>query len=119
MDYLRNRPFLAVELSYLPAKGVNTGRKGWQDQPGAMQTLERVSFVDRIKDLSKFTVVIDIINSVVLQNRSSMSSDEVMAAYLGNYREQVTQALSVWARREAIRMRDAGELGNAIEEVAE
>lgn len=107
-DYLRNRPFLGVELSYKPAPNVNTSEKGWMDKPGALQTMERVVFVDRIKDVTKYAVVIDIINSAVIQNRSSKSSDEVMANYLSKYREQVTQALSVWAQREAKKMRADG-----------
>lgn len=107
-DYLRNRPFMAVEISYVPAPNVDTSVKGWQEDEGAMKAMERVSFVDRINDTSKYAIIIDIINSEVVKNRSSKSGDDVMATYLGQYREKVTEALSVWAHREATKMRADG-----------
>lgn len=103
-DYLRNRPFLAVELTQRPADGVNTKVRGWQKQPGALRTYEKVSFLDRINNKTGFAVIIDIINSAVLLNSSTQSDNEVMATYLGKYRSEVTQALTVWAEREARKM---------------
>jgi hypothetical protein len=103
-DYLRNRPFLVVEISQRPAPDVNTGVRGWQDQPGALQSFEKVSFLDRINKRASYAVIIDIINSVVIQNGSSRSDDEVMATYLSKYRDKVTDALTVWAKREAAKM---------------
>jgi hypothetical protein len=100
-DYLRNRPFLAVTLTQRPAPNVNTRLKGWQNQPGAIQTFEKVSFVDRINNKAQYAVIIDIINSTVIQNKGTASENEVLATYLGKYTEEVKQALTVWAHREA------------------
>jgi hypothetical protein len=107
-DYLRNRPFLTVQLSYLPSENANTGKKGWQNEKGAVRTMEKVSFVDRINKIERYAVVIDIINSKVLKNQSSRSEEEVIATYLSKYREETKAALSAWARREAEKMRAEG-----------
>jgi hypothetical protein len=104
-EYLRNRPFLTVEVIQRPAPDVNTKVKGWMDVPGNLQSFEKVSFLDRINDQAKFAVIIDIINSSVVQNKSSLSENEVLATYLSQYREKVTAALSVWAEREAKHLR--------------
>lgn len=100
-EYLRDRPFLTVELSYRPSPDANTGERGWQQKPGAMQTIEKVSFLDRIRDDNNFVVIIDIINSAVIKNRYGKSEDELMANYLGKYSEEVKAALAAWARRMA------------------
>ena len=107
-DYLRNRPFLTVQITYQPAANVNTGKKGWQNEKGAMRAMEKVSFVDRVNKLERYAVVIDIINSKVIKNESSKPEDEVIATYLTRYREETKAALSEWARREAEKMRAEG-----------
>ncbi len=100
--YLRNRPFLTVSVIQRAAPHVNTSKRGWQKEEGAMQTFEQVGFVDRINNnRGQFAVIIDIINSAVIQNSSNLSDNEVMANYLSKYRDQVTQSLTIWAQREA------------------
>lgn len=100
-EYLRNRPFLTVEVTHQPAPDVNTKVKGWMDQPGAMRSFEKVSFLDRINNESKYAVVIDILNSTVVRNSSQNSDHEVLATYLSTYKDKVVQAMTVWAEREA------------------
>ena len=67
-EYLRGRPFLTVEITQRPAPNVNTKVKGWMNEPGAIQSFEKVSFLDRINNAGNYAVVIDIINSTVIRN---------------------------------------------------
>lgn len=100
-EYLRGRPFLTVEVTQRPAPNVNTKVKGWMNQPGAIQSFEKVSFLDRINNESKYNVIIDIINSTVVRNSSAISDTEILATYLANYKDKVIQAMTVWAQKEA------------------
>lgn len=114
-EYLRNRPFLTVEVTHRPAPDVNTKLKGWMSQPGAMRSYEKVSFLDRINNETKYAVVIDILNSTVVRNSSQNSDSEVLATYLSTYKDKVVQAMTVWAEREARTMA----LAQADEQLAE
>ena len=100
-DYLRNRPFLTVSFIERAAPGVSTRTKGWRDEPGAIQTFEKVSFLDRINSIHNYGVIIDVINSAVIRNTTKLNESEIMASYLGKYKAEVTQSLTIWAQREA------------------
>lgn len=113
-EYLRGRPFLTVEVTQRPAPDVNTKVKGWMNQPGAMQSFEKVSFLDRINNETNYGIIIDILNSVCVRNASSLSNDEVLATYLSNYKEQVIKAMTVWAEKEAREMALNGTVEEAV-----
>lgn len=103
-EYLRGRPFLTVEAFQRPAPDANTKIKGWQNEEGAMQTFEKVSFLNRINNERTYAIIIDIINSTVIRNSSNKSDTVVLATYLSRYKEKIVKAMTVWAERESRNM---------------
>ena len=101
--YLRNRPFLLVDVIQRPAKGVRTEKKGWQDVTGNLVNHEQPSLVDRVSavHLRSANVIIDVINGKIVKNSFNTPDQEVVAHYLGKYRPQVTEAMDIWLTRTA------------------
>lgn len=107
--YLRNRPFLVVNIIHRAAKGVHTQKKGWAEVEGNMATYEQPSLVDRVNDthLRNASVIIDVMKSKCVKNSfSDTNSDDVVRHYLEKYRAQITEAIQIW-------------LGEAAKKVAE
>jgi hypothetical protein len=102
-DYLRNRPFFCVEITHRAAPGVNTSQKGWQNQKGALASFDKVSIVDRVSTSLNLraAVIIDIINSAVVRNTTGMDDTVLRAQYMGKYSEDIKEALTIWAVKEA------------------
>lgn len=100
-DYLRNRPFLCVEISYRPAKNIRTNRAGWQHQQNALQAFDRVAIMDRVNNPMKYQVVIDVINSAVIRNSTGIDETHLKAEYMSRYKDEIKDALTIWAHREA------------------
>lgn len=102
-DYLRNRPFLCVQISYRPAASVNTGQKGWQSQEGAQKAFDKVTIVDRVSNtlMRNCAVIIDIINSEVIKNNTGRDGTQLRADYMGRYSEEIKDSLTIWAVKEA------------------
>lgn len=104
--YLRNRPFLIIKISRRPAKAANvrTEMKGWGDDPGKWSTFEQPSVVDRVNSIHEreAAVIIDVLNGTVVKNQFSGNSDEeVVNHYLTKYKAQVTQAMDIWLTQTA------------------
>lgn len=118
-NYLRNRPFLCVEITYRanPKKTTvnttssaaslkevfvyDTRKAGWQDNKGALKAYDRVVIVDRVNRPEKFQVIIDVINSEVIRNSTEVDATELRAEYMSRYKEEIKDALTIWAMREA------------------
>ncbi len=97
--YLRNRPFLVVNIIYRPQKNVNTSKKGWHEVAGNMSAFEQASLVDRVNDthIRNATVIIDVMNAKLVKSQHSDTPEqEVVTHYLEKYRSQVTEAMNVW-----------------------
>lgn len=100
-DYLRNRPFLCVEITYRAANHINTSKKGWQLQEGAMRAYDRVVILDRVNRAEKFHIIIDIINSTVVKNSTKLDETQIRAEYMSRYKDDIKQAITIWAMNEA------------------
>ncbi len=98
MKYLRNRPFLCVERLYVPSKDAKTHIAGWRNEE-TIQSQVKVSFVDRIRDVTKYTVIIDIINNEIIKNTSGLNDDTTIVGYVGEYHEEIKQAIGVWVKK--------------------
>ncbi len=102
-EYLRNRPFLCVEMTQRPASGVDTSKKGWQTAKGSLQTFDKVTIVDRVNNtmMSRAAVIIDIINSSVVKNNTDEDDTMLRAEYMSRYADDIKDSLTIWAHREA------------------
>ncbi len=74
-DYLRYRPFLVIEVSIHPKRGVNTSRKGWKSDNENVDLRQTPTVVYRISDkiLRRADVIVDIQNDKMVKNRLRMS----------------------------------------------
>ena len=110
-NYLRNRPFLLVEFSYVAGPNVNTSEKGWSQKDGALKAMQKVTIVDRVssKQEVRSRIIIDIIDSKMVKNSSGVADETVMAEYLSQYKDEVVEALGIWAQKELTTREAAGE----------
>jgi hypothetical protein len=107
--YLRNRPFLVIEMTRRPAKGVNTAVKGWADVTGNMASFEKAGVVDRVNTTHQINanVIIDVMKGVCVKNGFAGASDqEVVQHYMEKYRPQVAEAMDIWLSRLAQKVVD-------------
>lgn len=106
-DNLRHRPFLVINVSFHPAKGVRTERKGWKTDKNNIALQEHPQLVDRISNriLREATVIIDIISESVIKNRIRMSLDtvdpetldaQVLQHFMGKYHDLIQQGRNSW-----------------------
>lgn len=101
---LRNRPFLIVNSVQRPAKGVNTSKKGWADNPSNWNIFEQPAVADRVnaKAMTTATVIIDVMSGSVVKSRFDNVPDaEIVEHYLNKYRPQVAEAMDIWLTRAA------------------
>ena len=114
--YLRNRPFLVIQMSARRAGGTETRKarqantaityngpktevKGWMDITGNMETFERPSVVDRVNatHLRDASVIIDVINSKVIKSQfTNAEHDDLVNHYLNKYSAEVKEAIDIW-----------------------
>jgi hypothetical protein len=111
--YLRNRPFLVIEIYINPASTkshdrVRTEKKGWMKDEKNISHAENPMVVDRIKDkhLIGAAVIIDLLRDVVLKNRLDDSNEEVLAYYKQKYAGMIEQGKTSWSNKAAANMRD-------------
>ena len=100
-NYLRNRPFLCVEFSYVPSKSANTSEKNWMLKDDAVTTLNKVSVVDRIKTKNelKSAIIIDVIYSKIVKNNTNFSDEAIVEKYMSEYSETILRAIDTWSRK--------------------
>jgi len=100
MHNLRKRPFLIVNIVHRPSKRASTSVKGWGDDPSNWDSFEQTSVVDSVKShhMQTASVIIDVMNGTTVKNRfsESMTSQQAAEHYLVKYKEDVTQAMSIW-----------------------
>lgn len=93
MDYLRNRPFLIVNVTQRLAPGTRELRE-----------YESVAIEDRVSNtkLNRATVIIDLLHQKLIKNRNSIPfSDQlsVVDSYVRRYEKEVKYAIAQWATR--------------------
>lgn len=96
--YLRNRPFLVVNILQRPSKSVKTEVKGWRDITGNVENFENPYVVDRINDthLKNAAIIVDVLRSECVKNQFESPNDEVAKYYINKYQSQITQATEIW-----------------------
>lgn len=97
--YLRNRPFLAVNILQRPAKSVKTEVKGWRDITGNVENFETPYVVDRVNaiHLRNAAIIVDVLRSECVKNQfSETPNDEVAKYYINKYQSQITEATEIW-----------------------
>ena len=111
--YLRNRPFLVVDIYITPAvpKGqerTRTERKGWMKNENNISHSEDPHIVDRVKDkhLTQATVIIDLLRDTVIKNRLDDSNEAVLTHYKQKYSSMINQGQTTWANRATTQMKD-------------
>jgi hypothetical protein len=111
--YLRNRPFLVVEIFVTPASTKSHGRartekKGWMKDQKNISHVENPMIVDRVKDkhLTGAAVIIDLLQDVVLKNRLDDSNEEVLTHYKQKYSHIIEQGKNSWSHKAGTEMRD-------------
>lgn len=102
-DTHQNRPFLVVTAVQRPAKGVDTGKKGWANEPANWATFERTMVVDRLTTaiLTEAQFVIDIMRGECVKNRSAQPDDTVTEHYLGKYMQECKKGVDAWLSKQA------------------
>ena len=102
-DYLRNRPFLAIEVLFGPEKGVHTERKGWSKERENIKLFDRPEIVYRISDkiMCRSVVIFDIMKNKLVKNRLRLASPDVdplefdqqiIQSITNKYADMITQA---------------------------
>lgn len=104
--YLRNRPFLIVELSHRPARGVKTHVKGWADSALKIDAFEKVAVVDRVNSKHEIesAFIIDILNRKVIKNRliDTRSEEEVIDHFFNKYQDEITRGMAAFLKTRGI-----------------
>ena len=97
--YNKDRPFLVVSHTSIPAKGQLTSTKNWGEL-AKWDLNENIVIVDRVnnKHITKSSVIIDILQTTTVKNRfePSHSNDEVVKYYLKKYNKQVAEGIQIW-----------------------
>jgi len=97
--YLRNRPFLIVNILQRPEKSVKTEVKGWRDVTGNIENFETPYVVDRVNSthLRNAAIIVDVIRAECVKNQFSQTpNDEVAKHYINKYQAQITEATEIW-----------------------
>ncbi len=99
-EYLRKRPFLCVEFSYIPSKKAKTNTKDWMLAEGTVTTLNKVTIVDRVKTKQeiKSSVIIDVVYTKIIKNNTNVPDDVVMEKYMSEYSESILKAIDKWSK---------------------
>ncbi len=96
--YLRNRPFLVIQLIKTPGKNAKTSVKGWGFNDSNWNNLENPKIVDRINDkqMNESNIIIDIANSKLLKNNAFMDNDEseIVVHYLKKYEKNILEVMN-------------------------
>lgn len=104
--YLRNRPFLVINVSARPSSQAKTQVRGWLSRPENTETFESASIVDRVTDnvITNSILIIDIINTTIVRNRLAEKPDEdkLIKHFMSKYSDKVTEGLRIWAQQRNI-----------------
>lgn len=103
MKYLRGRPFLCVKFSYQPSSGTDTSIKGWQNTEDSMVTYDKVVIIDRVNSKQEINnnIIIDITESKIIKNTTLQPDNDVLIAYLSSYKDEIIEAISIWAKQKS------------------
>ena len=98
--YMRDRPFLVVEIIGAPKSGTNTCKAGWAKTPQNWDMRERISLVDRVNHstMAKATIIIDVLNKKAVKNpyAAEMNDEKVAQHFLFKYYEKVGEGIRNW-----------------------
>ena len=97
--YLRDRPFLVINIIHRPAKTVKTEVKGWKDIEGNIENFEVPSVVDRVNKTQMIgaAIIVDVLRAECVKNQFTGSPpDEVAKYYISKYQAQITEATEIW-----------------------
>lgn len=91
--YLRDRPFLIVDIYQVPNPRVRTNRKGWLNDPTNVTDKEHPTVVTRITDhhLRQASVIIDLLNDRVIKNRLVFDNVVVLSQYKNKYADLISR----------------------------
>ncbi len=101
--YLKDRPFLVMNLVHMTPKGAHTNTKNYGKE-GKWQLGESVSIEDSIKDrhMTTASVIVDILKAKVIKNRLEKSDEEVMEYLVTKYKDDIVKGIQVWMRKKNI-----------------
>jgi len=105
VDYLSQRPFLIIDIYYVPARGAKTHMKNWTSVKGAWDTQENPYVVDRVtlKHSRRASVIIDILKRKMLKCRfDDAHSNEVFNHFTNKYSEQINHAINMWRNKNGL-----------------
>lgn len=96
VNYFHGRPFLVIDLHFLPKPNVKTHQKEWAKTAANWDTNETPRIVTRLNfnTIRSASVIVDIANKKLIKNRFSSSEDDVIyKTYTEKYYPQVKQAM--------------------------
>lgn len=105
-NYLSKRPFLVITTRFLPGPQAKTAMKNWSEKSG-WNVAEEVVIVDRVKNkhTTYATLILDVLENKIVKNGfKDADPQEVKTYYLNKYKNQLQQALTIWADDEAKRI---------------
>lgn len=105
-NYLSKRPFLVITTSFLPGPQAKTSMKNWSENSG-WNVAEEVVIVDRVKNkhLTYATLILDVLEDKIVKNSFRDADPQtVRTHYMNKYKNQLQQALTIWADNEAKRI---------------
>lgn len=102
-EYLRNRPFLVIKISQVPAPGQNTSSKDF-GKTGQMVGQENIKLVDRVSpnDQTEADVILDILEQKVIKAREVPEEyqDKVLAGYIEKYQDKIRGYIEFWLTKD-------------------
>jgi hypothetical protein len=69
---MAQKAYIVIQHSFVPAPGVNTSVKGWQEGENSQQMIETIFFVTRLKKAwtQTATTIVNITDSKIERNRA-------------------------------------------------
>lgn len=69
---MAQKAYIVIQHSFIPAPGVNTSVKGWQEADDSQQMIETIFFVTRLKKAwtQTATTIVNVTDSKIVLNRA-------------------------------------------------
>lgn len=93
---MKNQLYLVAWYYMKPRKGVNTSRKGWQEDPANIQWDEQFGLVRKLGNKeNNASVVLNLVEQRIERNRfqTDRSFDEVFKYFFANYHKDIIQVM--------------------------
>lgn len=101
-NYLRNRPFMVINYTFVPKAGQNTSAVNF-GETAEYDPVESMVIVDRVdnKRLTRAYLVLDLFEGKVIKSREGdVDFSKIFHIMCERYKNEIKQALRDWVKRD-------------------